>query len=138
MDPHTCTHTHTQSNTHIHEHTHVPTSLIHTNNHTHTVYCRLTAPRDRSSGSCWSWRSSQPRRDLMSASGSADRRRDQQVPDLRPHRCPSRTMAYSVNKDLDHRMEYFRELSSKKSGHYDRGRARTQEPSDYEKTDKMT
>ena len=49
---------------------------------------------------------------------------------------PSRTMAYYVNKDLDHRKEYSQELTSKKSGHYDRARA--QEPSGYEKTDKRT
>ena len=37
-----------------------------------------------------------------------------------------------------HRKEYFRELASKKSGHNEGGRARAQEPSGYEKTDKIT
>ena len=73
----------------------------------------------------------------MSASGGADCRRERQVPGRRPLRYPSRTMAYSVNKDLDHRKEYFWELTCKKWGQYDRGRARTQEPSGYKKTNKM-
>ena len=74
----------------------------------------------------------------MSALGGADRRRERRFPGRRPRRYPSRTMAYSVNKDLDHRNKYTLELTSKKSGHYDRGRTRTQEPSGYERPIKMT
>ena len=65
--------------------------------------------------------------------GGAILRRGRQVPGCHSHHCPGRTMAYSVNKDLDHRNEYPLELTSKKSGQYDRGRGRTQELSGYER-----
>ena len=59
-------------------------------------------------------------------------------PGRRPQRCPGRTMVYSVSKNLDNREEKFREFTSKKSGYYDGGRARAEEPSGYERTDKTT